>query len=141
MLYTKKNELNFFRLLNIKNFILNFGPQHPATHGVLRLVLELDGEYIDNVYAHIGFLHRGTEKLAEYKNYLQILPYLDRLDYVSTISYEHVFSLAIEKLGNIFVDFNISATRIIFLELTRILNHLLAITTHAIDVGAATPFL
>lgn len=136
-----KSSLNFFKILSVKNFVLNFGPQHPATHGVLRLILELDGEYIDNVYSHIGFLHRGTEKLCEYKNFIQVLPYLDRLDYVSTINYEHVFALGIECLSNVKVDLFQSMTRVIFLELTRILNHLLAITTHAIDVGAATPFL
>lgn len=131
----------YLRTHRVRNFLINFGPQHPATHGVLRLVLELDGEYLDNVYCHIGFLHRGTEKLVEYKNFIQSLPYLDRLDYVSTLNYEHTFSYALEKIHKLKVSFYDSSIRVIFLELGRILNHLLAITTHAIDVGAATPFL
>lgn len=126
---------------DLKQFLLNFGPQHPATHGVLRLVFGLDGEYIDFLLIFIGFLHRGTEKLCEVKNFLQIIPYLDRLDYVSTICYEHTFSLLIEKILNFKLDLSTSYIRVILLELTRILNHILAITTHAIDLGAATPFL
>lgn len=123
------------------NLTLNFGPQHPAAHGVLRLVLELDGEYIVNVDPHIGLLHRGTEKLLEYKTYMQGLPYFDRLDYVSMMAQEHAFSLAVESLLSIEVPLRAKFIRILFCELTRILNHLLAVTTHAIDVGALTPML
>jgi NADH dehydrogenase (ubiquinone) Fe-S protein 2 len=125
----------------IKFLTVNFGPQHPAAHGVLRLILELDGEYVKNVDPHIGLLHRGTEKLSEYKNYLQILPYFDRLDYVSMMAQEHAYSLAIEKLLNCQINLKAKIIRVIFLEITRILNHILAITTHALDVGALTPFL
>src|SRR5271155_5672261 len=125
----------------IKNFSLNFGPQHPAAHGVLRLILELDGEVITHVDPHIGLLHRGTEKLIEYKNYLQSLPYFDRLDYVSMMAQEHAYSLAVENLLRCAIPFRASLIRVIFCEITRILNHLLAITTHALDVGALTPFL
>lgn len=128
-------------LIKLKNFTLNFGPQHPAAHGVLRLVLELNGERIINVDPHIGLLHRGTEKLMEYKLYLQSLPYFDRFDYVSMMAQEHVYCLAIEKMLNITIPLRAQYIRVIFLELTRILNHLLAITTHALDVGAMTPFL
>jgi NADH dehydrogenase (ubiquinone) Fe-S protein 2 len=128
-------------LRKIKHFVLNFGPQHPSAHGVLRLVLELDGEIIINADPHIGLLHRGTEKLIEYKNYIQSLPYFDRLDYVSMMSQEHVYCLAIEKMLQIEVPLRAQYIRVIFLELTRILNHLLSITTHAIDVGALTPLL
>jgi len=120
---------------------MNFGPQHPAAHGVLRLVIEIDGEIIEKVDAHIGLLHRGTEKLLEVKNYLQGLPYVDRLDYVSVMAQEHCFSLAVEDLMGIHVPYKAKLLRILFCELTRILNHLLAITTHALDVGALTPFL
>lgn len=129
------------KLPKIKNFTMNFGPQHPAAHGVLRLVLELDGETITRADPHIGLLHRGTEKLIEYKTYLQALPYFDRLDYVSMMCQEHGYSLAVEKLLNIEVPIRAKYIRILFSELTRILNHLLAITTHALDVGAMTPFL
>lgn len=125
----------------IKHFILNFGPQHPSAHGVLRLILELDGEIIVKSDAHIGLLHRGTEKLMEYKNYTQSLPYFDRLDYVSMMSQEHLFSYAIETLLLCDVPQRAKYIRVIFLELTRILNHLLSVTTHAIDVGALTPLL
>lgn len=125
----------------IKNFTLNFGPQHPAAHGVLRLILELDGEVIVKADPHIGLLHRGTEKLIEHKTYLQALPYFDRLDYVSMMSQEHAYSLAVEKLLNLDVPKRASYIRVIFSEITRILNHLLALTTHALDVGALTPFL
>lgn len=126
-----------------KNFTVNFGPQHPAAHGVLRLVLELNGEVIERADPHIGLLHRGTEKLMEYKNYLQALPYLDRLDYVSMMSQEHAYSLTVEKLLGISNDIPIRARyiRVLFSEITRILNHILAIACHAIDVGAFTPFL
>jgi len=133
----KKNQIS----QKIKNFTLNFGPQHPAAHGVLRLVLELDGEIIERADPHIGLLHRGTEKLIEHKNYLQALPYFDRLDYVSIIAQEHAYSLAVEKLINMNIPLRSQFIRVLFLELTRILNHLLAVTCHAIDVGATTPLL
>ena len=125
----------------IKNFTLNFGPQHPAAHGVLRLVLELNGEIVERADPHIGLLHRGTEKLIEYKNYIQALPYFDRLDYVSMMAQEHAYSLCVEKLLNCKVPLRAQYIRILFSEITRILNHLLAVTTHALDVGALTPFL
>ncbi len=124
-----------------KNLTLNFGPQHPAAHGVLRLVLELDGEVIERADPHIGLLHRGTEKLIEYKTYMQALPYFDRLDYVSMMAQEHGYSLAVENLLQCKIPRRASIIRVIFSELTRILNHLLALTTHALDVGALTPFL
>jgi len=133
----KKKELN----RELKNFTINFGPQHPAAHGVLRLILELDGEIVKRADAHIGLLHRGTEKLIEYKTYLQALPYFDRLDYVSMMAQEHTYSLAIEKLGNIKIPYRAKVIRVIFAEITRILNHLLAVGCHAMDVGAMTPFL
>ena len=130
------------KLLNkIKHFNMNFGPQHPAAHGVLRLVLELDGEVIIKADPHIGLLHRGTEKLIEYRNYLQALPYFDRLDYVSMMAQEHCYSLTVEKLLNIDVPIRAKYIRVIFSEITRLLNHLLALTTHILDVGATTPFL
>jgi NADH dehydrogenase I D subunit len=125
----------------IKNMTMNFGPQHPAAHGVLRLVLELDGEMVVKADPHIGLLHRGTEKLIEYKNYLQALPYFDRLDYVSMMAQEHAYSLAVERLLECNVPLRAKLLRIVFCEMTRILNHLLALTTHALDVGAMTPFL
>jgi NADH dehydrogenase (ubiquinone) Fe-S protein 2 len=125
----------------IKNFTLNFGPQHPAAHGVLRLILELDGEIVERAEPHIGLLHRGTEKLIEYKTYLQALPYFDRLDYVSMMAQEHTYSLAVEDLTQISVPLRARYIRVLFLEITRILNHLLAVGCHAMDVGAMTPFL
>jgi NADH-quinone oxidoreductase subunit D len=125
----------------IKNFTLNFGPQHPAAHGVLRLVLELDGEIIERADPHIGLLHRGTEKLIEYKTYLQALPYFDRLDYVSMMCQEHAYCLAIEKLLGIEVPLRGQYMRVLFSEITRILNHILNVTTQAMDVGAVTPLL
>lgn len=125
----------------IKNVTLNFGPQHPAAHGVLRLVLFLNGELIEKVDAHIGLLHRGTEKLIEYKNYIQALPYFDRLDYVSMMVQEQAYSLSVESLLNIEIPFRAKVIRVLFSEITRLLNHLLALTTHALDVGALTPFL
>lgn len=125
----------------IKNFTMNFGPQHPAAHGVLRLILELDGELVRKADPHIGLLHRGTEKLIEYKTYIQALPYFDRLDYVSMMSQEHAYSIAVEKLLNCNVPNRARYIRVIYSELTRILNHILAVTTHAMDVGALTPFL
>lgn len=133
----KKNELN----TELKNFTINFGPQHPAAHGVLRLILELDGEIIKRADAHIGLLHRGTEKLIEYKTYLQALPYFDRLDYVSMMCQEHAYCLAVEKLASIEIPIRAKIIRVIFSEITRILNHLLAVGCHAMDVGAMTPFL
>ena len=125
----------------VKNFTLNFGPQHPAAHGVLRLVLEMNGEVVQRADPHIGLLHRGTEKLIEYKTYLQALPYFDRLDYVSMMVQEHGYSLAVEKLLHADVPLRAQYIRVLFSEITRILNHLLALTTHAMDVGALTPFL
>jgi len=126
---------------DIKNYTINFGPQHPAAHGVLRLVLELDGEVVQKADPHIGLLHRGTEKLIEYKNYIQALPYFDRLDYVSMMAQEHAYSLAVESLIGCSVPLRAQYIRVMFCEITRILNHLLAVTTHALDVGALTPFL
>jgi NADH dehydrogenase (ubiquinone) Fe-S protein 2 len=128
-------------VVTFKNFTMNFGPQHPAAHGVLRLVLELDGEVVERADPHIGLLHRGTEKLIEYKNYIQALPYFDRLDYVSMMCQEHCYSLAVERLLDTTVPLRAQYIRVLFSELTRILNHLLAVTTHALDVGALTPFL
>jgi NADH dehydrogenase (ubiquinone) Fe-S protein 2 len=125
----------------IKSFMMNFGPQHPAAHGVLRLILELNGEIVKRADPHIGLLHRGTEKLIENKNYLQGLPYFDRLDYVSMMAQEHAYSLAIEKLLKIEIPLRAQYIRVIFCEITRILNHLLAVTCHALDVGAMTPLL
>jgi NADH dehydrogenase (ubiquinone) Fe-S protein 2 len=125
----------------IKNLTLNFGPQHPAAHGVLRLILHLNGEIINKVDTHIGLLHRGTEKLIEYKTYSQALPYFDRLDYVSMMAQEHAYSLAVENLVNLNIPKRAQIIRILYCEITRILNHLLALTTHALDVGALTPFL
>lgn len=128
-------------LKKIKNLTLNFGPQHPSAHGVLRLVVDLDGELVIRADPHIGLLHRGTEKLIEYKTYLQALPYFDRLDYVSMMVQEQAYCLAVESLLNLSVPIRAKLIRVIFAELTRLLNHLLAITTHALDVGALTPFL
>jgi NADH dehydrogenase (ubiquinone) Fe-S protein 2 len=124
----------------IKSFTLNFGPQHPAAHGVLRLVLELNGENVLRADPHIGLLHRGTEKLIEHKNYIQALPYFDRLDYVSMMAQEHTFSMAVESLLQIKIPARAQYIRVIFLEITRILNHLLAVSCHALDIGAMTPF-
>lgn len=126
---------------SIKNFTLNFGPQHPAAHGVLRLVLELDGEVVERADPHIGLLHRGTEKLIEHKTYLQALPYFDRLDYVSMMAQEQCYSLAVEKLLKTTVPPRARYIRTLFGEITRLLNHLLAVPCHAMDVGALTPFL
>ena len=125
----------------IKNFTINFGPQHPAAHGVLRLVLELKGEIVERADPHIGLLHRGTEKLIEHKTYLQALPYFDRLDYVSMMSQEHSYCLAVEKLCDVKIPIRAQYIRVLFAEITRILNHLLAVGCHAMDVGAMTPFL
>jgi NADH dehydrogenase (ubiquinone) Fe-S protein 2 len=130
------------QLINkLKTFDLNFGPQHPSAHGVLRLILELNGEVVIHADPHIGLLHRGTEKLIEYKTYLQALPYLDRLDYVSMMCQEHSYILALESLGKINVPVRAQWIRVLYCEITRILNHLMSLTTHAMDVGALTPFL
>ena len=133
------NNKNYFK--ESKVLTLNFGPQHPAAHGVLRLVLELDGETVLRADPHIGLLHRGTEKLIEYKTYLQALPYFDRLDYVSMMAQEHGYCLAVENLLKYQIPLRAKYIRVIFSEITRVLNHLLAVTTHALDVGALTPFL
>jgi len=125
----------------IRHYTVNFGPQHPAAHGVLRLILELNGEEIIRADPHVGLLHRGTEKLIEYKTYLQALPYFDRLDYVSMMTNEQCFSLAVEKLLNIEVPERAKWIRTLFGEITRVLNHLMSILSHAMDVGALTPFL
>ncbi|MFQ5958274.1 MAG: NADH-quinone oxidoreductase subunit D [Alphaproteobacteria bacterium] len=127
--------------VQIKNATINFGPQHPAAHGVLRLVLEMDGEVIDRADPHIGLLHRGTEKLIEHKTYLQALPYFDRLDYVSMMSQEHCYSLAVEKLLGCEVPLRAQYIRVLFAEITRLLNHMFQLSAHALDVGAMTPFL
>ncbi len=122
-------------------YVLNFGPQHPAAHGVLRLVLEVKGEVLYRAVPHIGLLHRGTEKLLETRTFLQGLPYFDRLDYVSMMCQEHSYALALEQLIELHVPLRAQYIRVIFSELTRLLNHLMALTTHALDVGALTPFL
>lgn len=124
---------------SIRNFTINFGPQHPAAHGVLRLVLELDGEIVERVDPHIGLLHRGTEKLIEYKTYLQNIPYFDRLDYVAPMNQEHAFCLAIEKLLGLEVPKRAQLIRVLYSEIGRLLSHLLNVTTQAMDVGALTP--
>jgi len=123
----------------LRNFTINFGPQHPAAHGVLRLVLELDGEIVERVDPHIGLLHRGTEKLIEYKTYLQAVPYFDRLDYVAPMNQEHAFCLAVEKLLDIKVPRRAQLIRVLYSEIGRLLSHLLNVTTQAMDVGALTP--
>jgi NADH-quinone oxidoreductase subunit D len=128
-------------MADIKNYTLNFGPQHPAAHGVLRLVLELDGEVVQRADPHIGLLHRATEKLAETRTFLQNLPYMDRLDYVSMMSNEHAYVLAIEKLLGLEVPLRAQYIRVMFDEMTRVMNHLLWLGTHALDVGAMTVFL
>ena len=125
----------------IKNLNLNFGPQHPAAHGVLRLILELDGEVVEKADPHIGLLHRGTEKLIENKTYMQAVPYFDRLDYVAPMNQEHAFALAIEKILKIEVPIRAQYIRVIFCEIGRILSHILNVTTQALDVGALTPSL
>ena len=128
-------------LTEIRNLTMNFGPQHPAAHGVLRLVLEMDGEVVERADPHIGLLHRGTEKLIEHKTYLQAIPYFDRLDYVSPMCQEHAFALAVERLLDIEVPLRAQYIRVLFSEITRILNHLLNISAMALDVGAMTPLL
>ena len=126
---------------HIRNFTMNFGPQHPAAHGVMRMVLEMDGEVIERADPHIGLLHRGTEKLIEYKTYLQAIPYFDRLDYVSPMCQEHAFALAVEKLMGIEPPPRGKYIRVMFAEITRILNHLLSVCAFGLDLGAITPFL
>jgi len=125
----------------VRHYTVNFGPQHPAAHGVLRLILELSGEEIIRADPHVGLLHRGTEKLIEYKSYLQALPYFDRLDYVSMMTNEQCYSLAVEKLLNVEIPERAKWIRTLFGEITRILNHLMSVLSHAMDVGALTPFL
>ena len=129
------------KVVEIDSHAINFGPQHPAAHGVLRLILEMDGEVVERADPHIGLLHRGTEKLIEYKTYIQALPYFDRLDYVSPMCEEHAFALATEKLLGIVAPPRAQWIRVMFAEVTRILNHLLNVTTYALDVGAITPSL
>ncbi|MGE3717446.1 MAG: NADH-quinone oxidoreductase subunit D [Bauldia sp.] len=124
---------------DVRNFTINFGPQHPSAHGVLRLVLELDGEIVERVDPHIGLLHRGTEKLIESKTYLQALPYFDRLDYVAPMNQEHAWALAIEKLADVKVPYRGQLIRVLYSEIGRILSHMLNVTTQALDVGALTP--
>jgi len=132
----KKKELN----RELKSFTINFGPQHPAAHGVLRLILELEGEIVKRADPHIGLLHRATEKLIEHKTYIQALPYFDRLDYVSMMAQEHTYSLAVEKIAGVKIPRRAQVIRVLFAEITRILNHLLAVGCHSMDVGAMTPF-
>ena len=132
-------ELTGIGSTKIQPYTINFGPQHPAAHGVLRLVLEMDGETVDRVDPHIGLLHRGTEKLIEYKTYMQAVPYFDRLDYVSPMCEEHAFALAVEKLLRITAPPRAQWIRVLFAEITRLLNHLLAVTTYVLDLGATTP--
>jgi NADH-quinone oxidoreductase subunit D len=127
--------------VSIANYMVNFGPQHPAAHGVLRLVMELDGEIVERCDPHIGLLHRGTEKLIEHKTYLQAVPYFDRLDYVAPMNQEHAFALATERLLGLEVPARGQAIRVLFAEIGRLLNHLLNVTTHALDCGAMTPAL
>lgn len=129
------------RTVEIDSHAINFGPQHPAAHGVLRLILEMDGEVVERADPHIGLLHRGTEKLIEYKSYIQAMPYFDRLDYVSPMAQEHAFVLATEKLLGIDIPERAKWIRTLFSEITRVLNHLLNLTTYALDVGAITPSL
>ncbi|MDA0938821.1 MAG: NADH-quinone oxidoreductase subunit D [Proteobacteria bacterium] len=135
--YSEEKSLNH----NTKSVVVNFGPQHPAAHGVLRLILKMNGEIIESATPHIGLLHRGTEKLIEHKTYLQALPYFDRLDYVAPMSQEHCFALAVERLLDCKIPRRAKYIRVLFCELTRIANHLLNITTQALDVGATTPLL
>jgi NADH dehydrogenase (ubiquinone) Fe-S protein 2 len=133
----KKNKIK----KKLTKFSINFGPQHPAAHGVLRLILELSGEVVVRADPHIGLLHRGTEKLVEAKTFVQALPYFDRLDYVSMMAQEHTYSLAIEKIAKLKIPRRAQIIRTLFCEITRILNHLLAVGCHAMDVGAMTPFM
>ena len=139
--YAKSKGDNTVEGRKIRHYTVNFGPQHPAAHGVLRLILEVNGEEIVRADPHVGLLHRGTEKLCEYKTYLQALPYFDRLDYVSMMTNEQCFSLAVEKLLNIEIPQRAKFIRTLFGEITRVLNHLMSVLSHAMDVGALTPFL
>ncbi len=146
MFLAKKKTINKYHFNQISSREItacevNFGPQHPAAHGVLRLVITTNGEVIIEATAHIGLLHRGTEKLIENKSLIEILPYFDRLDYVSMMANEHAFSLAVENIYKIQIPLRAKYIRVIFSELTRLLNHIMALTTHAMDVGALTPFL
>lgn len=127
--------------IQIKNYTLNFGPQHPAAHGVLRMVMELDGEIVERIDPHVGLLHRGTEKLIEHKTYMQAMPYFDRLDYVAAMSQEHAFVLAAEKLLGCEVPERAQYIRVLFCEISRILNHIMNVSAQALDVGATTPML
>ncbi|WP_339634788.1 NADH-quinone oxidoreductase subunit D [uncultured Sneathiella sp.] len=127
--------------IQIKNYTLNFGPQHPAAHGVLRMVMELDGEVVERIDPHIGLLHRGTEKLIEHKTYMQAMPYFDRLDYVAAMSQEHAFVLAAEKLLGCEVPLRAQYIRVLFSEISRVLNHIMNVCAQAMDVGATTPML
>jgi NADH-quinone oxidoreductase subunit D len=129
------------KTIELDSHTINFGPQHPAAHGVLRLIMELDGEVVERADPHIGLLHRGTEKLMEYRTYMQNVPYFDRLDYVSPMCEEHTFALAVEKLLDISAPERAQWIRVLFAEITRVLNHLLNVTTYALDVGAITPSL
>ncbi|MBV9250256.1 MAG: NADH-quinone oxidoreductase subunit D [Acetobacteraceae bacterium] len=129
------------KVVEIDSHTINFGPQHPAAHGVLRLILQMDGEVVERADPHIGLLHRGTEKLLEYRTYMQVVPYFDRLDYVSPMCEEHTFALAVEKLLGITAPERAQWIRVLFAEITRVLNHLLNVTTYALDVGAITPSL
>jgi len=129
------------KIKRVKILSVNFGPQHPAAHGVLRLIIEIIGERILYCDSHIGLLHRGTEKLMEQKRFIQSLPYFDRLDYVSMMVQEHCYSLSIEKLLSCKITYRAKYIRVMFSEITRILNHIMSLTTHALDVGALTPFL
>ena len=129
------------KVIEIDSHAINFGPQHPAAHGVLRLILEMDGEVVERADPHIGLLHRGTEKLLEYRTYMQVVPYFDRLDYVSPMCEEHAFALAVEKLLDVQAPERAQWIRVLFAEITRVLNHLLNVTTYALDVGAITPSL
>lgn len=138
---TRKSRENSVQDRKVRHYTVNFGPQHPAAHGVLRLILELNGEEIVRADPHVGLLHRGTEKLIEYKTYLQALPYFDRLDYVSMMTNEQCFSLAVEKLLNVEIPERAKFIRTLFGEITRVLNHLMSVLSHAMDVGALTPFL
>lgn len=138
---TEKSRENSVTDRKVRHYTVNFGPQHPAAHGVLRLILELNGEEIIRADPHVGLLHRGTEKLIEYKTYLQALPYFDRLDYVSMMTNEQCFALAVEKLLNIEIPERAKFIRTLFGEITRVLNHLMSVLSHAMDVGALTPFL
>jgi NADH-quinone oxidoreductase subunit D len=137
----KTNDIDIAEETQIRPYTMNFGPQHPAAHGVLRLVLEMDGEIVERADPHIGLLHRGTEKLIEHKTYLQAIPYFDRLDYVCPMNQEHAFALAVEKLLGITPPKRAQYIRVLFAELGRVLNHILNITTFALDVGALTPAL